>query len=183
MKIYFASAALAAALTGCVTPNYVAPKGATAKLTIATNTLNTWNQQARVFEKADCADYPGKLVDLLQSKRVGIETGAQTTTDIPSGTSITVSVMAAVPRDDSFLSMFFKGVDRVAAENRWCEAFATFRPEAGKVYRASYKIDGSPCSMQIMEIRNGQGIQVTAAHPIDACSNVAKSKNNQMWTN
>lgn len=183
MKIYVMGAALAVSLSGCVTPNYAAPSGSVAKLTVATNTLETWNQQVRLHSQPDCAGYPGKLIDILQSKRIGISTGTSTTTNIPADSSITVSVLASVPRDDSFLSMFFKGGERVASENRYCEAFVTFRPEAGKEYRASYKIDGSPCSLEVMEIRDGQGILVTNARPNSRCSIAAKKVSNQLWTN
>ena len=186
MKIFVLSPAVAILLSSCVTPNYVAPSDVTAKLTVTTNTLGTSNQQVRLFSQPGCADYPGKLVDLLQSKRVGINTGASTSTAIPAGAPITISVMAGVPRDDSFLSMFFKGVQRVAAENRVCEAFVTFRPEPGKEYRASYKIDGSPCSINVMQIENGQGVEVTNARSNSMCSAAAKNDRrlgSHMWTN
>ena len=164
-------------LVGCVTPNYKAPSGQNvASLTVTTNTAESWNQQVRFFQGEDCSDYPGQLAGLLNSKRIGIDTKESIEHTIPAGSPMTVSVFASVPRDDSFLEIFFKGVKRAAAENRWCEAFVSFIPESGAKYRAAYKIDGTPCSITLMKDKDGQSVHVTNARPSTACSLVAKQK-------
>lgn len=164
-------------LAGCVTPNYKTASGENvASLTVTTNTPESWNQQVRFFDGESCNDYPGQLAGLLNSKRAGIDTKESIANVIPAGLPMTVSVYAAVPRDDSFLEMFFKGVQRTAAENRWCEAFVSFVPEQGATYRAAYKIDGAPCSISLMREMNGQGVHVTDAKPSTACSRLAKQK-------
>ena len=158
-------------LGGCVTGSYVKPSGDnTASLTITTKTTNTYNQHVRIYKDKDCSDYPGTLINLLQSKAIGNDTQESTETTIKSGEPVTISVFAGVPRDDSFWEMFFKGVERTASENRHCEAFASFVPEPGAKYHAIYKIDGSPCSLNIMKIENGQGKTVTNARANSACA-------------
>lgn len=175
-KLSFALAATCALLlTGCVTPNYKAPSGQPiATLTVITNTPETFNQQVRLLGDR-CTDYPGQLAGLLHSKRIGIDTKESITTAIPVGKPITVSVYAGVPRDDSFLALLYKNVEQIASENRWCEAFVSFVPEAGETYRAAYKIDGTPCSISLMKEQDGQQVLVTHARPSAACSAAAKA--------
>ena len=163
--------------SGCVTPNYVKPTvGDVASLNVTTKTSESFNQQVRVFRDADCSDYPGQIVDLLMSKRVGIESRPSISTTLAAGQMATISVFAGVPRDDSFLEMFFKGVKETASENRMCEAFVSFVPKLGGEYQVTYNIDGSPCSINVMEIRDGQGITVTSASPSEACSMKSKQQ-------
>lgn len=133
---------------------------------ITTKTTESWNQRARIFKDRNCSDYPGQLISLLQSKAIGNDTGESTQTTVPAGDLITISVFAAVLRDDSFWQMFFKGIERTASENRHCEAFATFALEPGATYHSIYKIDGSPCSLSILKIENGQAKIVTHSRPI-----------------
>lgn len=180
-----AVAILGGILVGCVTPNYIEPSGAnTSSLKVTTKTLESWNQRLSVFGDKDCRDYPGQLINFLQSKVIGNDTKESTQTVIPSGELVTISVFAAVPRDDSFLEMFFKGIERTAAENRYCEAFVTFVPEAGATYHAVYKIDGSPCSLDVMKVVDGQGLTVTGARANSSCSRIAKDKfGTQLLTN
>lgn len=172
-------------LASCVEPNYVKPSGQnTASITISTKTADSYNQQVRVYKDKDCADYPGQIINVLQSKIIGNDTKESTQTMIPGGQLLTLSVMAGVPRDDTFWQMFFKGIERTASENRHCEAFVTFIPEAGATYQAIYKIDGTPCSLNVMKIVNGQGITVTGARPNQRCSAAAKRKmGKQLFTN
>jgi hypothetical protein len=85
------------ALAGCVTPDYQPPSGEdTASLTVLSNTPETFNQQVRLFRRDDCSDYPGQLVGLLHSKRVGIDTKESITSAIPAGMAITISVYAGI---------------------------------------------------------------------------------------
>ena len=163
-------------IASCVKPEYVKPSGLnTAKLTITTKTLESINQGAKVFKDSNCSDYPGQLIDILQSKTAGTETKQSTTTSIKAGEAVTISVFAAIPRDDSFWEMFFKGINQAASENKNCEAFVSFVPEPQAKYHAIFKIDGSPCSINVMKIENGQGKTVTSSRTNQACSVKAKT--------
>ena len=164
-------------MVGCVTPNYNFPKGEnTADLTVISNTRESWNQRVRIFKDYNCENYPGELVGLLYSKRVGIKSKESLSTTIEAGKPLTISVYAGVPRNDSFFEMFFKGIEKTASENRNCEAFITFKPEVGAKYKAAYKIDGSPCSITLMKIIGNKIVNVSDAKPNTSCS--AKAKEN-----
>lgn len=166
---------LAFSLAGCVAPTYTQPTGPnTATLKISTKTPESFNQAVKIYKDFNCSNYPGDVINLLHSKVPGNDTKESTQTTIRAGDVITISVFAGVPRDDTFLQMFFKGIERTASENRHCEAFASFNPKPGATYHAIYKIDGSPCSLNIMKIENGQGITVTSARPNETCAMKAK---------
>lgn len=171
MKMKFFVLFFLLSLGACFAPTYTQPTGTNiATLKVTTKTADSFNQSVRVYKNVNCDDYPGDVVNLLYSKVPGNDTKETMQTTIRAGNMITISVFAGVPRDDSFWEMFFKGVERTASENRHCEAFASFVPEPGAVYHAIYKIDGSPCSLNIMKIENGQGKTVTNARPNQACS-------------
>jgi hypothetical protein len=164
-------------LTACVAPDYRPPVGQeTASLTVVSNTPESFNQGVTIFRGADCSDYPGQLVGVLYSRTAGIQSRESVDTSVPTGAPVIISVFAGVPSDASFFDMFSKELHERAAEIRYCQAFVQFKPEPGEAYRAAYKIDGSPCSLTLMKMKDGQGIHVTEGRPNVACAKKAKER-------
>ncbi|PYM22305.1 MAG: hypothetical protein DMD78_14955 [Candidatus Rokuibacteriota bacterium] len=134
--------AFIALAAGCVSPRYVAPTaGPTAILSVGSPYKGV-DMRVRTYETEDCADYPGQLIGLLNSKTLGIASENPIETRVAAGRDVTISVYAQTGID----------VGGTTITTKACEPFTRFRPEVGARYLAEYQYAGGHCALPILRL-------------------------------
>jgi hypothetical protein len=149
---------LASLVGGCVGARYAPPAaGPTAVLKVG-SPYEGVNMRVRTYASADCADYPGQLVGLLNSKTIGVARENPIETRVAAGRDVTISVYALTGMD----------IRSRTIETEACEPFTRFRPEAGLRYLAEYQYAGGRCTLQVFRLVSDNAAERRVPEPTAA---------------
>jgi hypothetical protein len=138
----WALACLVLFAAGCAAARYEPPTtGPTATLRIGSPYKGV-NMRVRTYATEDCADYPGQLVGLLNSKTAGTTYENPIETRLAAGRDVTISVYAQT-------GVHARGG---TITTKACEPFTRFRPEPGGRYFAEYQYAGGHCALPIFRL-------------------------------
>jgi hypothetical protein len=166
------------ALSGCVSISQVVPPGThSAPITVSTN-LKLHNIHVRYQGVNSCSSYPGKLIGMLNSATIGIDSVNPIHAQIPAGDIQVISVLGTLPMRGpgiTELLLDYEGKEYLKeAEAALREPFFAFTPIEGRKYVFQFDFDGNDIVLSGYEqTTDGQRKAIESLPLPENCKNIS----------